>query len=640
MVLKFLVKYQTLYLLSRDPVIADSSGYLQANFIFSDDWEGTNKTAQFKRTESTLITDGTPLFFNEEIDSNGNCLVPWEVLKGKGTFNVNVFGQKTESDGSTVKTITVNSLDIRVGESGLTTDEIPQDSTASQYDNIYEKILAAEKETQTSQAAAAASQAAAKTSETNAASSATSAATSAEAAAASAASVKTSETNAKASETAAKTSETNAANSATLASNETDTAKAWATSTESPDGAADTDSSTGKTQSSKTWALYSKDWATAAASSASTASTKATDASSSATAAASSASAASTSATNAKNSQTAAASSASAAATSETNAATHETNAKTALASCQNIQSQVNSGLQALTSAVKYRGSVASYSDLPTSGLSTGDMYNVKAAGGTDSNGTAIKAGDNLVYNGSGWDDQSGTVDLSNYYTKTEMAGAVMSTSVSNDTITFVHKDASTSTATVNNVGHATKASQDDNGQAIDVAALKELITTTVNAGITTALEKVFPVGSIYTSLTDSRNPNTILGFGTWTAIEAGTTLISAGTVTDEDGTSRTYTAGETYGANYSQISVDEIEKVNGSFEVRSFNLNSNLVDVYKKGIVTVALDAGDSWSGSAAATSQSATVKPSVVTISLGGDKYHSNIQKGTCAYVWRRQP
>lgn len=43
-----------------------------------------------------------------------------------------------------------------------------------------------------------------------------------------------------------------------------DMANAWAQSTSSPDGAADTASSTGKTQSSKTWALYSKDRATAA----------------------------------------------------------------------------------------------------------------------------------------------------------------------------------------------------------------------------------------------------------------------------------------------------------------------------------------------------------------------------------------
>lgn len=93
-----------------------------------------------------------------------------------------------------------------------------------------------------------------------------------------------------------------------------DMAKAWAQSTSSPDGAADTASPTGKTQSSKTWALYSKDRATAAASSASsaassaaTASTKATDASTSATAAANSASAAKTSENNAAASKSAAA---------------------------------------------------------------------------------------------------------------------------------------------------------------------------------------------------------------------------------------------------------------------------------------------------------------------------------------------
>lgn len=210
MILKFYVKYQTLYLLSRDPVVADSSGYLQANFQFTEDWDGTNKTAQFKRTESDLITDGKPLFFNEEIDNNGNCIIPWEVLKGEGTFNVNVFGQKTESDGTTVKTITVNSLDIGVGESGLTTDEIPQDSSPSQYDNIYEEIQKVKKEVQASQAAAKTSetnaatrQTAAAASTTNAANSATSAANSATAAANSATAAATSETNAKASETAA-----------------------------------------------------------------------------------------------------------------------------------------------------------------------------------------------------------------------------------------------------------------------------------------------------------------------------------------------------------------------------------------------------------------------------------------------------
>ncbi|MCH4096330.1 MAG: hypothetical protein LKE88_06765 [Acidaminococcus provencensis] len=403
-----------------------------------------------------------------------------------------------------------------------------------------------------------------------------------------------------------------------------DMAKAWAESTSSPDGAADTDSSTGKTQSSKTWALYSKDRATAAASSASsaassasTASTKATNASTSATAAASSASAAATSATAAQNSQTAAASSASAAASSASTAATHETNAKTALASCQNIQSQVNSGLQALTSAVKYRGSVTSYSALPTTGLSTGDMYNVKAAGGTDANGTAIKAGDNLVYNGSGWDDQSGTVDLSNYYNRAEMSGAVMSTTVSNDTITFVHKDATTSTATVNNVAHATAATNDDKGQAIDIAALKTLITTTVNDGITSALQKVFPVGSIYTSLTDSRNPNTILGFGTWEALPAGYTLIAQGSGTDEYG-SFTYTAGQKYGERKHQLTTDEMPSHN--HKINSYTATGSdiiaLVDNQKA--------ASYGW-------------KTDCIQ-NTGGDAAHNNIQPVIASYGWLR--
>lgn len=345
-----------------------------------------------------------------------------------------------------------------------------------------------------------------------------------------------------------------------------DAAKAWAASGSSPDGATDSDSSTGKTQSSKSWALYSKDRATASASSASASASSASAAKSSQTAAAnsasaasSSASAASTSATNAKNSQTAAASSASAAKSSQTAAATSETNAKTALVSCQNIQTQVNNGLQSLTSAVKYRGSVASFSALPTSGQSVGDMYNIKTAGGTDANGTAIRAGDNVVWNGSGWDDQAGTVDLSNYYTKGEMNGAVVSATVSDATLTLIHKDASKSTVTVNNVAHASKASQDDKGQAIDVAALKSLITTTVNNAVLQCKKDLYPVGSVYVSITDSRNPADILGFGTWEALPAGYGLVAQGTATAEDRSKLTFTAGSKSGEFKHKLTVEEL---------------------------------------------------------------------------------
>lgn len=70
---------------------------------------------------------------------------------------------------------------------------------------------------------------------------------------------------------------------------------------------------------------------------------------------------------------------------------------------------QVSSAIEtALTSVMHYKGSVATYADLPTEGLTIGDVYNV------------LEDGSNYAWNGTGWDELSGIVDLSNYYTKSE----------------------------------------------------------------------------------------------------------------------------------------------------------------------------------------------------------------------------
>lgn len=409
-------------------------------------------------------------------------------------------------------------------------------------------------------------------------------------------------------------------------------AKAWAESGSSPDGATDSDSSTGKTQSSKSWALYSKSQATASASSASAsassasaAKTSETNSASSASAASASETAAKTSETNAANSKTAAASSASAAKTSETNASASETNAKTALASCQNIQTQVNAGLQSLTSAVKYRGSIASFSDVPTSGQEIGDLYNVKAAGGTDSNGVAIKAGDNVVWNGSGWDDMAGTVDLSDYYKKTEINSAITSTTVSDATITFIHKDASKTTATVNNVDHATKASQDDEGQTIDVAALKSLITTTVNNAVLQCKKDLYPVGSVYVSITDSRNPADILGFGTWEALPAGYGLVAQGTATAEDGSTLTFTAGKKSGEFKHQLTVGEMPNfklgILADYNFGNFPVESS---------GTMYLDPGT--------IGKKINANKMRYTEPIGNDQLHNNMSPCVASYLWKR--
>ncbi len=50
-----------------------------------------------------------------------------------------------------------------------------------------------------------------------------------------------------------------------------------------------------------------------------------------------------------------------------------------------------------------------------------------------------------------------------------------------------------------------------------------QLATT---AFVTAALGAIYPVGSIYINATSSSNPNTLLGFGTWTAFGAGRVMV------------------------------------------------------------------------------------------------------------------
>lgn len=371
------------------------------------------------------------------------------------------------------------------------------------------------------------SSAAAKTSEANAQSSASSASTSA--------------SNAKTSEANAKVSETNANSSATTAQN-------WAVLETSPDGAIDTDSDTGKTQSSRSWALASKGSAESASASASMATTQAssatasaksagdsatsasssaTSASSSATAASNSASAAATSATNASNSETqasgyktsasdsatAAASSATSASTSATNAkaamntantaassastsatsastsasnaAKAEVAAKTAQAEAEKARDDANSAVTKLTGVMKYAGQVDNYSDLADVTKNKGDVWNIVNADSAH----GIKAGDNVAWNGTDWDDLSGTVDLSIYAEKADYQKAITSATANGATITFNHKDGTTSTATVNNVASATAATNDAKGQKID-----------------TTYEKIVDASNVHTSLQNSIN--------------------------------------------------------------------------------------------------------------------------------------
>ena len=399
-----------------------------------------------------------------------------------------------------------------------------------------------------SETAAKVSETNAKTSETNATASASTATAQANTATTQANNAKTSATNSANSASASATSAGNAKTSETNAGASATTAKNWAVSETSPDGATDTDSTTGKTQSSRTWALESKASAQSASSSASTATTQAssastsaanasksataasgsatnaassatsasasassaassaasasdskdkaseykTSASGSATAAASSASSASASATNAKAAMNTANTAASSASTSATSASTSASNAskseiaaKAAQAEAEKARDDANSAVTKLTGVMKYAGQVDDYSDLSDKTKNKGDVWNVVNA--DDAHG--VKAGDNVVWNGTDWDNLSGYVDLSAFAQKDDYQKVITSATANGATITFNHKDGTTSTATVNNVATATVATNDAKGQKIDAT-----------------YEKIADASNVHTSLQNSIN--------------------------------------------------------------------------------------------------------------------------------------
>ena len=160
--------------------------------------------------------------------------------------------------------------------------------------------------------------------------------------------------------------------------------------------------------------------------------------------------------------------------------------------------------------------------------------------------------------------------------------------------------------------------------------AYEQAISTAVTAAKTQAKLDAHPVGSIYTSLTDSRNPNAILGFGTWEALPAGYTLIAQGSGTDDYG-SFTYTAGQKYGERKHPLTTDELAPHMHQEKMTTKDGNPNPL---------VNLETSGTLSGATVPQrfEYSNTATDTVNTVSAGEGKGHNNIPPVIASYIWSR--
>lgn len=159
--------------------------------------------------------------------------------------------------------------------------------------------------------------------------------------------------------------------------------------------------------------------------------------------------------------------------------------------------------------------------------------------------------------------------------------------------------------------GNGVRAAADINGQAIDIAALKKLITDTVTQAKKDAILAAHPVGSYYIS-DKATDPGTLFG-GTWKMLDPGLTLISQGKGTDKFG-SFEFVAGQTYGERLHQLTVEELAK-----HAHNVIWHANSSNGYDYAI----------GAGTAPLTNQ---------TMYTGSDKPHNNIPPSRAAYIWCR--
>lgn len=162
----------------------------------------------------------------------------------------------------------------------------------------------------------------------------------------------------------------------------------------------------------------------------------------------------------------------------------------------------------AVTSAYKVKGTKTNYSDLPTTGNTTGDVYNVTNASTVD--GKPYPAGTNWVWTGTEWDPLGGTVDLSPYQ-KTLSAGQGLN--ITDQTIKVT--DSGVTAGTYGSVTQIPKVTVDRMGRVTSV--VNQTVYPPTTAG--TASQYWMSDGS---------------GAGAWTtpataATSGSTTLVSAG---------------------------------------------------------------------------------------------------------------
>jgi hypothetical protein len=149
-------------------------------------------------------------------------------------------------------------------------------------------------------------------------------------------------------------------------------------------------------------------------------------------------------------------------------------------------------------------------------------------------------------------------------------------------------------------------------------------------AFVTAAAQALYPVGSIYINATSASNPNTLLGFGTWTAFGAGRVMVGL------DAGDALFDTAEETGGSKDAVVVSHTHTATVTDSGHTHN--------YDKAISQINAAGGISWLGGdndgryATTATTSATTGISVSNSTEGSSGTNANIQPYITVRMWKR--
>ena len=139
-------------------------------------------------------------------------------------------------------------------------------------------------------------------------------------------------------------------------------------------------------------------------------------------------------------------------------------------------------------------------------------------------------------------------------------------------------------------------------------------------------LDTIYPIGSVYTNATNSTNPGTLLGFGTWVSFGAGRVPVGIDSSdTDFD------TAEETGGAKTHPLSISEMPAHDHIPNRNTFDSHNYLLRKNSNGAGSTGDT--DTTVGEHGLRSEDAAF-PEIE----GGGAAHNNLQPYIVVYMWKR--